>query len=64
MIDTVTYDGLVYVDKYSGAVNLLVWRVLPVGDGCEARDPESSECVKCSIGFVFDKSTNVCRLGI
>lgn len=40
MIDTVTYDGLVYVDKYSGAVNLLVWRVLPVGDGCEARDPK------------------------
>lgn len=40
MINTATYDATIYFDPSTGSIDLLVWRILPVGtDGCEFRDP-------------------------
>lgn len=58
-IDSVQYEGLVYLDEASN-VYLLVWNAKPQGNGCKTRSVDMNTCVECASGFIASADSTTC----
>jgi len=59
-INGADYDAIVGLNKVTGEISLVSWKLRISGEGCETKSVDLSQCLKCSSGFIPSSDNKMC----